>query len=340
MIARFILIVLVLTTSTAMWAQDPFKVLAVRGTVTVGGKGLAIGQRLKSSDRITVARGGYASLAHTNGRTVELRKEGTVKVSDLATAATQRSGSVSGKFASYVVGELTEVKEPIAFTDKRRANMRTTGSVERAAGDEVDAVDSMLAWVGGPGELRGLAVAESRGIERGESVGIIMPRHTRLLADTVTFLWHPFGGGGRYAVVITDREDRVVLRREVADTTLVLALRSAGVTENALFAWHVERADDAAKRSADQSLWLLGGADRDEALRLIDGVRSEIDPEAVAIGALILAQVYEDRGLMYDAWRSYQAAVTAAPDVQAYKRMFAEFLLRQNCNLEAFVAYQ
>lgn len=335
-----ILACIILIGSVVASAQDPFKVLAVRGTVSVGGKALTIGQRVKTSDRITVAKGGYASLAHTNGRTVEIKKEGTVKVSDLAAAATKKSGSVSGKFASYVVGELTEVKEPIAFSDKRRANMRTTGSVERAAGDDVDAIDSLVGWVGGPGELRGLAAVESRGIDRGEVFAIVMPRSTRLLSDTVTFLWHPFKGAKRYAVVIMDRDDKVVARRETADTSLTLVLGPLGIKEGALYAWHVEQTDDAAKHSSDQSMWLLGGADRDAVVRLVGDVRSEIGDEAEAIGALILAQVYEDTGLVYDAWRSYRAAMEAAPDITNYKRMFAEFLLRQNCPLEAYAAYQ
>ena len=100
------LVVLVLLTAIGT-AQDKFKVLATRGSVTLdGGKKLSVGQKLKLSDKITVAKGGFASLAHVNGRTVEVRKEGTIKISELDKAVSKKTGSVSGKFATYVVGEL------------------------------------------------------------------------------------------------------------------------------------------------------------------------------------------------------------------------------------------
>ncbi|MCX6141530.1 MAG: hypothetical protein NTX15_12045 [Candidatus Kapabacteria bacterium] len=322
-------------------AQDKFKVLAVRGNITLdGGKKLAVGQNLKLTDKITVAKGSYASLAHINGRTVEVRKEGQIKISDLDKAASQKTGSVSGKFATYVVGELTEVSEPIAFKDGRRANMRTTGSVERAAGDEVNIADSVLRWVGGPGELQALAAVESSQIGSGEVFTVIMPRHTRLLNDSVTFLWHRSQKISRYKLVIVDRENSVVGTRETTDTTLALSMQGIGIKKGTLYYWHVEQSDDASERTPEYALWMVDGQDRATAEELVGSVMSESGDQGAAITSLVLAAAYEDQGLFYNAYVSYIDAMKNAPDVQNYKRIYAEFLIRQSLNLEAYLAYK
>ncbi|MBC8125413.1 MAG: hypothetical protein H7X70_06730 [Candidatus Kapabacteria bacterium] len=335
-----VLLFVLLAFATPILAQEKFKVLAVRGSVTLdGSRKISVGQKLKLSEKIVVAKGGYASLAHLNGRTVEVRKEGTVKVSDLDKAVSKSTGSVSGKFASYVVGELTEVSEPIAFKDSRRSKMRTTGSVERAAGDEVNVADSILRMVGAPGELQALAAIESSQIGSGETFTIVMPRHTRLLNDTVQFMWHRSNKIARYKVVITDRDDKVVAARETTDTALTLVMKDVSVASGGLYYWHVEKSDDASERTQEYGLWLLNGQDKQTAVDLIVAVRGDMEEQSSAIGALVLATAYEDQGLFYDAYRSYLLAMKEAPDVQSYKRLYTEFLLRQSLNLEAYIAY-
>ncbi|MBK7033508.1 MAG: hypothetical protein IPH49_09620 [Ignavibacteria bacterium] len=333
------LVVLVLLTALGT-AQDKFKVLATRGSVTLdGGKKLSVGQKLKLSDKITVAKGGYASLAHVNGRTVEVRKEGTIKISELDKAVSKKTGSVSGKFATYVVGELTEVKEPITFTDNRRSNMRTTGSVERATGDEVSLADSVLRWVEVRENCKHLPPWNQIRSGRARCSVVIMPRHTRLLTDTVQFTWHRSAKIPRYKLVVTDRDDKVIVTRETTDTTLTITMSSIGMQNNALYYWHVEKSDNADERTAEYALWMLGGSDRTVATELIASVNEDMEDASSAIGALVLAAAYEDQGLNYDAYRCYRDAMAAAPEIQNYKRLYAEFLLRQSLNLDAYLAY-
>ncbi len=325
--------------ATHLNAQDPLRVLAVRGNVTVGGKGLVVGQWLKTADKVLVPKSGYVGLAHRNGRAIEISKDGTYKVSDLALAASKKTGSVSSKFASYVVTELTEVEEPAAFSDKRRSNMKTTGAVNRAGGDDVDALDSALKIVGAPGELRGLAFAENKNLSDGKSVGIIMPRSTRLLSDTVRFLWHPVGSGKRYAVVVTDQADNVVMRKETSDTVLVVPLTGSGMRAGRWYSWHLEVPSQSSLQSSEYIIWILDGAERAEVAALVADIQQEHDPASEAVGHLVLAQAFEDYGCVYEAYESYLRALRAAPSVQGYKRLFAAFLLRQNCNLDAYTAY-
>ncbi|MDZ4744843.1 MAG: hypothetical protein SGJ05_02445 [bacterium] len=320
-------------------SAQKFKVLAVRGNVTNGSSKLSVGSKLNTNDKITVGKGAYVSMAHINGRTVELKKDGTFKISDLDKAASKKSGSVSGKFASYVYNELTEVKEPIAFSDTRKANMRTTGSVERAAGNEVNIWDSIAAHVGGPGEMQALAFISNEFVASGEQFVVIMPRSTRLLSDTVVFVWHRSPKVNKYRVVITDREEKVVFNKETSDTMMIVNLKEAGVADGQLHYWHAEDAANASYASEAFGLFRLTGQERASAESMIREVKSDFDEEDGAISHLVLASVYEDQGLVYDAYGCYTKAVDAAPGIQNYKRLYAEFLRRQSMNMEAYAAY-
>ncbi len=336
-----ILLVSMLSVSTVLLAQPKFKVLAVRGGVTIGKSTPAkLGQQVKIGDNIIVPKSGYISLAHVNGRTVELKKNGTYPVADLDKAASRKSKSSTDKFAAYVLSELTEVNEPVTFSDTKRSNMRTTGSVERAVGDDVSVWDSVLNVVGAPGELQALAVVQSSAVSKGEVFSVIMPRHTRLLADTVRFEWHRTPKVSSFKVVVTDRDDKAVYTMTVSDTFYTATTTSMSLKEGQLYYWHVENAADASYRTDEYALYRLTGEERLSSEQLIADVKSEFDSDQAAIGQLILGAAFEDMGLYYDAQRAYKSAVDMAPDIQNYKRMYADFLRRQGLNMEAYAAYR
>ncbi|MBS1560842.1 MAG: hypothetical protein JSS89_04490 [Bacteroidetes bacterium] len=337
-----LLLVLVglLSTFSAL-AENSVKVIAVRGTVSsTRGAKLAIGTVLALTDKITVGNDGYVGLVHTNGRTLELRKAGTYGVRDLDKMATKKSGSVNSKFATYVVNELTETKEPIAFQDKHRANMRVTGAVERAAGDEVSVMDTLANAVGGLGDAQRLAVVAYGNVSSSATIMVVMPRSTRLLRDTVRFSWHRDPKTSEYRVRIIDRNEKTVFERTTTDTFMMVDLRQGGMAEGQLHLWHVERASDKSFHSDDYGLFRLTGADRQATEAVLSDVESDlVDPES-SVSSLIMATVYEDQGLIYDAYMAFADAIAASPSVQNYKRMFAEFLRRHDLNAEAYEVYQ
>ncbi len=335
-----LLLLLALATVTEAGAQARFKVLAVRGKVMVGSKAVTLGQQLKTSDKVVVPSSGYVSLAHVNGRTMELRKAGTFSVADLDKAASKKTGSATDKFAAYVLSELTEVKEPVSFTDDRRSQMKTTGAVDRAAGNDVQVWDSVLAIVGGPGELQALAVVQTSAVQSGSLFSVIMPRHTRLIGDTVAFVWHQSPKANSYKVVIVDARDQVVFFETIADTMLIRDLATLKLMPGSVYYWHVESASDASYRTDEYALYPLAGDERSSTESVISQIAGDLDPEQEAIGQLILASAFEEMGLTYDAHRAYSNAMNMAPDVQNYKRLFAEFLRRQGLNIEAYVAYR
>jgi len=321
-------------------AQTPFKVLAVRGSVKIETRQAAIGQQVKSNDKISITGSGYLSMAHVNGRTVELRKAGTYRVSDLDKAARKKSGSSTSKFAAYVLNELTEVKEPISFTSAKRSHMNTTGSVDRIEGEDVDVADTVLAMVGGAGELQALAAIQSTAFEKGTVPTVVMPRHTRLFGDSIEFTWHGMSSGNTYRLVVVDADNKIIHEQTTSDTNIASQTASLGMQKGVVYYWHVEQANDASARTDEYALLIVDGNERNRVTEVIGEIGEDTESDTTAIGQLILATAFEDLGLNYDAYRAYSRAITMAPDVQNYKRMYAEFLTRQGLNLEAFIAYR
>jgi len=339
--ASILLVCTILCASLSAFAESSFKVIAVRGSVSSSrGSTLVIGTTLALSDKITLGSGGYVGLVHSNGRTLEIRKSGAYAMRDLDKAATKKSGSVNSKFASYVVNELTQTKDPIAFQDKHRANMRVTGAVERAAGDEVSALDTVANAVGGFGEAQRLAVVAYNSVSSGSMIMVVMPRSTRLTSDTVRFSWHRSPTRMEYTLRLYDRASKPVFERTVNDTSVVLDLRQCGVVPGQLQYWRVESASDPGLHSEEYGLYRLTGAELFATESVLTEVRLDVvDPEA-SVSKLILAAACEDQGLIYDAYCLFDSVIKEEPSVKNYKRMFAEFLQRQGLHAEAYEVYQ
>lgn len=336
-----------------------FKVLAVRGSVTLTGqKTIKIGQQITTKDQLKLGKDGYIGLSHDNGKAVELSKSGTYKVKDLDAAASKKGKSSTSKFASYVVEQLTEVDDPIEFSDNRRTKMRTTGSVERAAGDELNMQDSarsiarakadsavapargVLSRVGVPGEMLALSQKQEQDVHNGDLLAIVTPTHTRLLGDSVVFIWHRSPKVTTYRVVIIGRDGTAASALESKDTVVVASLAALKLNAGQVYYWHLEDGANASFKSDQYALYLLQGDERRSAEALLADVRSDYDTEDAAIGKLVLAAACEEMGLYQDAHMAYRKAVELAPDVQNYKRMYADFLKRQGLNMDAYAAYQ
>lgn len=331
-------IVLFLLLTTCLWqgalAQERFRVLALRGAVKIGSSVASVGRKVQSTETIVVPANGYISMAHINGRAVEIRKSGTYKVADLDKSASKQGRSASAKFAAYVVRELTDVEEPIAFKDVHRSKMKATGAVERADG-ETDAVEAMDGLVGGLGEARSLADVAAREMAEGTVISVITPRTCRLLSDTIAFEWHSVPGATGYAVIVSDRERRELFRATTKDTILVARPL---VPSASLCFWKVVLQGTDNIASSEQGIYLVP---TDERQRL-DSLLLGIDEDLAGTGAvrwIVRATACEDEGLLHEAHRAYAAAIREAPNVHSYQRLFAEFLRRNNLHADAWRAY-
>jgi hypothetical protein len=324
-------IVVALWSATLLVAGTGFKVLGTKGDVKSGGKAIRIGQKIAPTATVVIGRTGSCTLVHENGRTVPLKKPGTYKITELEKAATAKTGSVSSKYAEYVYGELTEVQKPTALADGHRGNMRTTGAVERATGDNVSVVDSIALRSGGLHGMEGVASSAYADIFARDEITPIMPRNARIIDESVEFHWFRSAKCQAYRLHIEDPDKKTVFDQIVLDTTFKASLTQLQLKPGILYYWHVERSDDDGLRSEEQSMFVLEETDRMAAQRTIDDIRAELgdDPSA----QIILAAAYEDLGCTADAFLSYRRALADAPGDDGYERLFLGFLKRNGLDL-------
>ena len=98
---KFTLLTLMMLVTLATQAQSySFRVLASNGKVLskANNKRLWAGSTVKSTDQIVLAPNAYLGLIHTNGKTIELKKAGTYKVSTLAAKVSGRQSSTTAKY--------------------------------------------------------------------------------------------------------------------------------------------------------------------------------------------------------------------------------------------------
>src|SRR6478735_350403 len=124
----FGIFVMMLLISTSSFAQELFKVLASKGTnkAVSGGveSGLVIGKKLLKGDKIIIAEGGYVGLAHTSGKTIEIKKGGSYDVATLVNEVSNQNTSSSQKYVNFVSTQMTS-------GNTTGTNKNSTGSVER-----------------------------------------------------------------------------------------------------------------------------------------------------------------------------------------------------------------
>ncbi|NQW29714.1 MAG: hypothetical protein HQ472_04300 [Ignavibacteria bacterium] len=322
-----------------VFSQEKFKVLAARGSITASsGQKIRVGTKLKTSDKLTIGKGAYLSLAHINGRTFELKKDGQYKVSDLDATAVKKSKSASSKYASYIVDELTEVQEPVAVSENRRAYMRTTGAVERAVGDEVSVADSALKMVGAPDELFGLALVQKSDIANGSTSMIFMPRNARVLPGPLQFMWYKVKGAGLYTLEIRDRLNNVVVSKKIADTIFVTSNTELKLQAASLYYWTVTADNVPDKPSDETAVYVVDDAHAKDVSTIAADIRSDFEDGDQAVMHLVLASMYEEYGLTNSAHEEYQSAMKTSPNVWNYKTLYSEFLKRHGLPFAAYTA--
>lgn len=124
-----IFLVLAVLSQVAIAQKPAFKVMASRGAQVQAGsqwKTLVNGSTLSSKDIFRLAEGGYISLMHQTGKTLEYNKAATYKVADLETKIQSGTDNFTKKYADYVMNS-------VSATQISKTDMGEGGAVYRKA---------------------------------------------------------------------------------------------------------------------------------------------------------------------------------------------------------------
>lgn len=279
-------------------AQYTFRVLASSGQSKIaGGKKLLAGTSLSTANKITVSPRSYLSLVHKSGGTVQISKAGTYSVANLAQKLAQTKASVSKRYATYIISELTKGnKENI--NKNRYKYMNVTGSVKR---------DVPVIYV---------FTASSNNYSD----------------PKVDIKWMPINGAKEYDVIIEDLFEESVDKMKVSTTNLTIDF-SKYKTEDQRFVVRVVAKlpiSDGKFRTLEVKFEVgeLEKGKKKSFEKAYTEFKKGISGEMNAADKLSEAFLMEDYKLYIDALKSFKEAVKISGNDEAYTTAYHQFLIR------------
>lgn len=298
MMKKQVLIIACILFTITGYAQHNFRVLASSGTSTLMGakKKLLVGTKLGNSQKVKVSPRSYLSLVHQSGGTVQISKAGTYDISSLEKKLAAQRKSLSSKYATYIISELTRNgKENI--NANRYKYMNVTGSVKRATFN---------------------------------AFSVYLPEATNFYSPKVTIAWQQLIGTKNYVLKITDRfEEKVYYTKTLQDTTTVVDF-SQGNLKNAEDCLVVIESKERRIKSDKYGLFRLEKEDQPAFAKAYTAFKNSNKEESEAARKLSEAFFFEDKGFYTDALRCYQKAAGLSENAEAYVTALKQFLVRRD----------
>lgn len=283
--------------SAPSFAQNNvFKVLGVKGDVSVDGAPLKVGMSIGANQSVSVGESAYLGMAHSTGKTLEIKKAGKFKVSELEGQLSSGSSSLAGKYASFVLEELTASND-----DAKSVQRVKTGSVTRAT----------------PGAY---------------SAQFAMPRNSNVADGThITIKWfaedHP--ADQPVKVVFRNAFRDVIMEQTVTGNSITLDLSSPELADQKALLYAVMNAEG--KQITEEFvLRKLKGKEAED----VQGTLAELPNDDSSISQIIRAQFFEEKDLIGNAIYAYEKAIGLA-DVEEYRNLYERFLLRQGLSKQS-----
>ena len=296
-----IVLVLLLVSGFVVKAQDyDFRVLVNKGANEVkAGSGswaaLKTGAKLKDGEEIKIVDDGYLGLVHSSGKTQELKSAGTYDVATLSSGVVAGSKNIATKYADFVLSKMS----PEEQEENRRKYASVTGAVERGDDDA--------------------------------SINLFMPTSVSIYNSTAIIRWDPVKPNAIYQVKLKNIFEEVIMVAETTDTSYPIDFNDPKIANAAienLVIVKVFLKDNEDIKSKDAAIERITKEDEPEFAGELADLKSSLGGTETSINDLILAEFYEENGLMLDALTSYENSIKLSPDVPYYQEAYEEFLLR------------
>lgn len=282
-------------------AQDfLFKVMASKGSNKVEKSTATTGQKVFKGQKIQVATGGYMSLVHNTGKTVELKKAGTYDASTLATKYAKKSDGFASRYSNFVLAGMDN--------SGTTGNANVTGAVHRAALVEPDESENIK-----------LYTTHIQGVD-----GNYMLR-----SNPGVVKWDAKEGGESkdYVLEVRGFENEIILTKDVVGKNQVEVDFSTIPAKDDGFFIIVRGKDNEKALSNRAFVRIISEEDAKEAQEELDKIKGELDLEA-AIDNLVLARYYEEKKMFINAVAAYEKAMELAPGVESYQKVYDDYLYR------------
>jgi hypothetical protein len=284
-----------------LFAQENyFTVLAAQGEISLkkinvkGWVDLKTGDKINSGEKLKVGSNSYIGLLYSSGISTEIKTEGIYDFDRIKNSTKNTFKSPNKKFADYVFNQLTKKAE-------ESGEMKSMGAVVRQRANFIEA-------------------------------GI--PFSFLAIDSNIVFKWYPvftsshgISDSTYYIFKLTNNKNVTLFMKVLADTVFNCSINSFHLTKGETYKWIVLDYNNS-KFSSDTNYIMIPSSGKLDAIRdSINELNSNFGSDSTAITQIIYASFYQNNQLNIQALDAFRTAEQLAPDVEIYKKMFAEFLL-------------
>lgn len=320
-VAVFLSMTALLCFTTTTFAQSPtVRVMTARSTSFSNDgaewKSLRCGVQLQPTDQLKVETGGMAILVHSSGKTIEVKNPGTFSVSSLAGKAQSGSG-VAGKFAGYVMDELTKGDKKDA---RFQQNMMFTGATSKMSNSTNKLCLDSPNFTN---VLGGKVTLAWKFCDDTPKFGSMTGSQSK--ADNTTDATSSAAGSTAVILTITDSLDNPVLTETVDATTYSLDTKT--LEKGKLYKWKVQLKSKPRINVSDNSFRVLSDKESKQIESESTTIRKELG-DSSAWSDIVTASYYEQNEIYSLALVKYKAALKREPSVPEYQQLYAKCLER------------
>ncbi len=298
-IVVFLVITIALITHRA-YAQDyTFRVLANKGINKAKKAGskwtvLKTGSRLNEGDKLKLSNDSYLGLVHANGKTLELKQAGSYDIKILSDQLGANTKSMVSKYADFVISKM--------------------------APEEIEKNRKKYASIAGSGE-RGLYDTD---------IHLYLPKTLVLLNTKAIISWNYKDENEVFIVTIKNIFGEKILVAESTKTSYTINYEDDNVENgsiNNIITIEVSLKSNASIISQEIAIRLIDSTDEQGVRLRLTNLKSNLG-ELSSLNNLILAEFYEENGLVLDAITSYEDALLLSPEIEYFREVYDEFLIR------------
>jgi hypothetical protein len=246
------------------------------------------GVRLSAAHQLKLIGASYAALVVNGSKSIELRKPGIYKISELA-AGNKAGDDIAAQYMNFIIKQMVVAKD-----NRSTAAVERTGAVERGSLKTLSPIDSKIAddaltfiWFSG---------------------GVPNAKYLFELLDE------------KDNILYSKQTSDTIMSLDLSSLSLVPAatyrwrITLTGVS--------IQLSSD------EPTIQLLSAQERKELAENADRIAELTGGEGSAMSQAVLATLYQSVGVNYRAMRAYLEAIRLAPEADTYKILFNNFLLK------------
>ena len=168
-------------------------------------------------------------------------------------------------------------------------------------------------------------VVVTRGAEK--RIHLLLPSNAKALNRIIILTWNPIRGENTYVVTVMGIFEDILIQEETNTNRFMLNMDLAELNQENTLIIRVSLKENAEVHSGEHVISTLSNNEIEVLQSELLPLMQEISQES-SLDQIILASFYEQQDLLIDAIYCYLEAIQLSPEVEDYKEMYDNFMIR------------